>query len=107
MIIQYEVSKYTKEHKQIEIQDTKNVFLKGTNPYDGLPTYFGIWNNKNTLVIATIISWRTIKYERWLSLSGYTESYIKEYLSQNKNVQVISKDEFKEQIDNVREIFEI
>ena len=107
MTIGYEVSEYTKEHKKIEIQDTKNVFLQGTNPYDGLPTYFGIWNNKGTLVIVTIISWRTINYQRWLSLNGYTESDIKEYIKNNKNVKTITKEEFKEQIQNIRQILEI
>lgn len=42
MVIEYETSKYIKEKQKIEINDTKNVFLQGTNPYDGLSTYFGI-----------------------------------------------------------------
>lgn len=107
MIIKYETSEYKTESMQIEIEDTKNVFLQGTNPYDGLPTYFGIWNNKGTLVIITIISWRTIKYQRWLNPDGYTECDIKEYLKNNRNVKTITKEEFKQQIQNIREILEI
>ncbi len=107
MIIEYETSKYVKENQRIEIPDTKNVFLKGKNPYDGLDTYFGIWNNNNTLVIVTIISWRTIYYERYLNTSVYTACNIKKYLEQNENVKVITKAEFKKQIDNIRSIMEI
>lgn len=107
MIIEYETSKFVKEKKQLEIPDTKNIFLSGKNPYDGLDTYFGIWNNKNTLVIVTIISWRTIYFERYLNTNLYTDSDIKKYLEQNKNVKVITKAEFKKQIDNIRSIMEI
>lgn len=107
MILDYEVSEYKTETRQIEIEDTKNVFLQGTNPYDGLPTYFGIWENKGTLVFVTIIGWRTIKYERWLNTNGYTECNVKEYLKNNKNVKAISREEFKAQIQNIREILEI
>lgn len=51
MIIEYEVSKFIKEKGKFEIEDTKNVFLQGLNPYDGLPTYFGIWVNDKRLFI--------------------------------------------------------
>ena len=107
MIIEYKNNNIKRESKKIEIENTKNVFLKGKNPYDGLDTYFGIWNNNNTLVIVTIISWRTIYYERYLNTSVYTACDIKKYLEQNKNVKVITKAEFKKQIDNIRSIMEI
>ena len=60
MLIKYETSKYIKEKAQIEITDTKNVFLKGTNPYDGLNTYLGIWNKEKGIAIVNITSWRNI-----------------------------------------------
>lgn len=107
MIIRYETSKYMEETKEFEIEDPKNVFLKGTNPYDGLPTYFGIWNNNNTLVIVTIISYRNISYERWLNTNLYTENDIKKYLKCNNNVKKITRNEFKEQIEHIRSIIEI
>ena len=107
MIIEYSKDKFVKENHTIEIEDTKNVFLQGTNPYDGLPTYFGIWNNKGNLIFVTIISWRTISYQRWLSPNGYTESNIKDYLKNNRNVKTISREEFKKQIQNIRQILEI
>ena len=34
MIIEYEKNKYVTEIKQLEITDSKNVFLKGKNMYD-------------------------------------------------------------------------
>lgn len=107
MIIKYENNKYVKEMKEFEIEDPKNVFLQGTNPYDGLDTYFGIWKNNNTLVIVTIISYRNISYECWLNTNLYTEGEIKKYLRENNNVKTITKNEFKEQIDHIRSIIEI
>lgn len=107
MIIEYQMSKYVKEKKQLEIADTHNIFLSGKNPYDNLPTYFGIWTNKNTLVIVTIISWRTISYKRYLNTNLSTKSDVQEYLEHNKNVQIITRDEFREQIQNIKSIIEI
>ena len=40
--IEYEKNKFIKEKKDFELVDTKNIFLKGYNPYDGLKTFFGI-----------------------------------------------------------------
>jgi len=77
MIIEYETSKYVKEYKKLEIEDTKNIFLKGRNIYDNLPTYFGIWVNNGALSIVTIISYRNISYEHWLNPNGYPESNIR------------------------------
>lgn len=107
MVIQYETSKFVKEKQKLEIEDTKNVFLQGTNPYDGLPTYFGIWINNNRLSIVTIISYRNISYEHWLSPNGYTESNIRKYLENNNNVRIITKDEFQKQISHIKSILEI
>ncbi len=107
MVIEYTTSKYVSEIKKIEIEDTKNVFLEGRNPYDNLPTFFGIWIKGNCLSIVTITSYRNISYKHWLSTNGCTESHIRRYLEYNNNVKVITKDEFKEQINHIRSIFEI
>ncbi len=107
MIIEYETSKYLKEKKQLEIEDTKNIFLKGRNMYDNLPTYFGIWANNGGLSIVTITSYRTISYEHYLNTNLSTLCDIREYLRNSKNVEVIEKNEFKEQMDHIRSIFEI
>lgn len=107
MIIEYEISKYVKETHKISIEDTKNVFLKGKDPFDNLNTYFGIWINDNTLSIVTIIRWRTINYKCYLNVNIPTTNLIQEYLSNNKNVEIISRDEFKEQIERITSILKI
>lgn len=107
MVIEYETSTFVKETHQIEIKDTKNIFLKGTNPYDGLNTYFGVWTNKNYLVIATLISNHNISYEYSLDKNIYTSIDIKKYLENNKNVKIISKDEFRKQLHQTISLFEI
>lgn len=107
MIIEYETSKYVKETKKIEIKDTKNVFLKGKNVFDGLDTYFGIWINNKSISIVTIISYRTITYKHFLTEHFSTLYDIQEYLKHNDNVIVIEKKEFEKQINHLKSIFKI
>lgn len=107
MIIEYETCKYISEKQKIEIKDTQNVFLKGKNMYDNLPTYFGIWLNNGRLSIVTIISYRTISYKSYLNPSLSTKCDIQEYLKYSKDVQVIGKSEFKEQIKHITTILKI
>ena len=107
MIIEYETSKYISEKQKIEIEDTQHVFLKGRNIYDNLPTYFGIWLHDGCLSIVTIISYRTISYKSYLNPTLSTECDIQEYLKNSKDVEVIEKSEFKEQIDHITTILKI
>lgn len=107
MIIEYETNKFIKEKQKIEINDTKNVFLQGTNAYDGLDTYFGIWENKDCFVIVTLISNRNISYEYSTNKNVYTECDIKRYLENCKNVKVISKSDFTKQLSRIIKILEI
>ena len=101
MLIKYEKNEYKREQCQIEIEDTKNIFLKGINPYDGLSTYFGIWTNEKYIVIVTLISNGNISYEYSLNKNIYTESDIKKYMELNNNVEIISKEKFKNQLQKV------
>lgn len=107
MVIEYEISNFVKEKRSIDIEDTKNVFLTGTNPYDGLDTYFGIWTNKFYLCIVTLISNRCVSYECTFNKNIYTECDIQKYLKDNKNVKVISKAEFIEKLNDFKEKIEI
>lgn len=107
MVIEYEKCKIIKENYKIEIDDTKNVFLKGKNPFDNLDTYFGIWPNKEGISIITIISYRTITYKHYLNTNISTIYDIQEYLKNNDNVKIIQKDQFEKQINHIRSIFKI
>ncbi len=107
MVIEYETSKYISEKKKIEIENPKNVFLEGKNPYDNLPTYFGIWLNDGRLSIVTIISYRTIRYKSYLNSNISTICDIQEYLMNSKDVRIIEKSVFKEQINHITKILKI
>lgn len=107
MVIEYETSKYITEKQKIEIEDTKNVFLQGVNPYDGLNTYFGIWSNENGLSIVTLISNRCVSYEYSKNKSIHTECDIKKYLADNRKVKLIPKEIFIEQLNRIKEIIKI
>lgn len=98
MTIQYETNEYTKVAHEIDIPDFKNVFFRGKNPYDGSTTYFGIWSNERFLVIATIGK-NYISYDYSVKQSIYTEVDIKKYLQNNANVEIITKEKFKEQLN--------
>ena len=102
MTIEYSIKKYIKETMSIDIVDTKNVFLKGKNIYDNTTTYFGIWDNGEEIVIAILVKNRYIYYTTSKIKSVFTEEDIKEYLSENKNVTVISREEFKENLDRIK-----
>ena len=105
--IEYEKSKFIKEKKDFELVDTKNIFLKGYNPYDGLKTFFGIWQNKYYLVIVTLISDRQISYDYSLDKGIYTDNYIRKYLEDNNYVETISKEQFREQFQKILKKLEI
>ena len=107
MIIKYKTGNYEYKNNEIEIDDTKNCFLKGTNPYDGLDTFLGIWINNNKLIIAELISYRTISYQCWLSTSLYTESEIIKFCEHSKNVKIILKDDFKLELDRAKAILDM
>lgn len=107
MVIKYKTGRYLSENRKIEIKDTKNVFLKGRNPYDHLPTFFGIWINGNGLSIVTIVSYHTISYKYYFNIKLPTKCDIQNYLQNNDNVKIITKNEFKEQMDHVRSILKI
>lgn len=107
MIIEYRTSKYVTKEKQLEIEDTKNVFLQGTNPYDGLSTYFGIWENEECLVMATLKNDRKVSYEYSTNKHVHTECDIKGFLESSKNVKLISKEAFKKQLARINKILEI
>ena len=107
MIIEYEKNKYVTEIKQLEITDSKNVFLKGKNMYDNLPTYFGIWENNKQISIVTIISYRTVTYKHYLNENLSTICDIQEYFKHNDSVVIIDRKEFEKQINHIKSIFEI
>ena len=106
MIIEYTESHYINENHKIEIEDTKNIFLKGKSHYDKLDTYFGIWTNEKYLIITTI-SKRNISYNYSLDKNGYTECDIQNFLRSNSDIQKISREQFKKELYNVISKFKI
>lgn len=107
MIIEYEKNKHTTETFKFEIEDIKNVFLQGNNMWDNVNSYFGIWESNNRVTVVTITGYKTINYDYCFDTGFSTICYIKEYLGKNNNVKIISKEEFKEQIDHIRKRLEI
>lgn len=107
MIIKYKTSEYREVMHEMEIEDDKNLFLQGRNKYDGLNTYFGIWRNKDYLVIATLISGHTISYEYYSMHNICTDNNIEKFMEHSRDVKCISKDEFAKELKRVISILEI
>lgn len=107
MIIEYKTGRFIKESDQIEIADTKNVFLRGKHPDHRYTTYFGIWIHEETIRIVTIMGWHIIDYKCYLSSNLPVKDDILEYLEHNTDIKIITKDEFKEQVQHIRKIIDI
>ena len=106
MIIEYIESHYINKNHKIEIEDTKNVFLKGKSSYDEIDTYFGIWTNEKYLIIASIND-RIIRYSYSLNKNSDTECDINNFLKCNSDIKKISREEFKMELDKIISKFEM
>ena len=105
MIIKYKVEKWMIQEKQIEIKDPMNVFLKGENYLE--KSYFGIWNDKNRIFIISILNGDTIKYYSYSNMDFDVSEYLSQYLRNCEKVEIITKNEFKQQIQNIIKIIDI
>ena len=105
--MKYNESKYISKEKTIEIENPRNVFLKGTNIFDGLNTYLGIWINGEYLVKVTIMRSNCVYYEYLQEEYVSPESTINKYLEYNQDITTISREDFEKQLDKLKTIINI
>jgi hypothetical protein len=100
----YEKSKFVREEHEFEIEDMKNVFLKGRDSSFNRTVYLGIWQNQNGGGVTATIGDREIKFD--YSRYGLSESTanIRKFLESNRKVEKISKDLFFEKLDNIKNL---
>lgn len=101
--IRYEKSKFTKEEKEFEIEDTKHCFITGNDMTYNRTEHLGIWRSSDGFIIATLGD-RNINFEWWGNSNGYTDSYIKEFLSKHNNCKNIESSIFFNKLNHIKNI---
>ena len=107
MKINYYADTFYKEERILEVKNPKNVFLKGKERFSSKNTLFGIWDNKEGLIIVTIKDQKEIRYDYSCDKNIYTECDIRQYLQQNEDVVKITKQEFKNVLKKTRKLIKI
>ena len=102
------VSKETKqtENISIEVENVKNCYLKGNDSLNGITNYLGIWTDKQGLKIVKIENQKTINIDSCINKNIYVDSDIKQFMKNNKKVEVISKEIFRKELDRIISILQ-
>ncbi len=101
-----EIIKVNKEVKtyecvEIEVEDTKNCFFKGNDVYRNLTEYLGIWIDNHGLKTVSILNNSAITVDCSLNVNNNTIIDIEYFLKNHKSVQIISKEEFRSQLNRL------
>jgi len=104
--IHYSKENFIKVECEFEIEDIKNVFLKGQDSFNRT-VYFGMWQNQNGDGITANVEDRKIMFD--YSRYGLTGSTVnaKKFLQANKKVEKISKEVFFNKLDSIKKILVI
>lgn len=106
MIINYKKIKFVTEEFKFEIEDTHNCFLQGESENKNITEYIGIYTTNEYLLIIKIEEYSNIKLEHWLNKSVCTDNDIKNFLKEHKEVKVITKEIFKNKLNEILKILE-
>lgn len=89
---------------ELNIEDIRNCYLKGYDNLNNLPNYLGIWSDNTGLKVIEIRNQRMIGFDVSRSKSVYTRVDIETFMKNNSNVQNISKESFRKEIDRIIDI---
>ncbi|MGN0993034.1 MAG: hypothetical protein ACI4PE_03855 [Bacilli bacterium] len=92
------------EKFELDIEDVKNCYLKGNDNFNNIPNYLGIWTDKVGLKVIEIRNQRMVGLEVSSNKSVYTYVDIERFLKNNNNVQVISKESFRKELNRIIDI---
>ncbi len=95
------------ERVELEIEDIKNSFLKGNDKLNNLTNYLGICIDNQHLKIIEIRNQRMISIECLRNVSCGTLCDIERFIRNNDNVKIISRNEFKNELDRLIEILQL
>lgn len=94
----------TREVIELNIEDTRNCYLKGNDTFDNKINYLGIWTDNIGLKVVEIRSQNMIGFDICQNKSVYTSVDIKKFMERNNNVQVISREFFRKELDRIIEL---
>lgn len=97
------VSREIKTNKDIEleIEDIRNVFLKGRDIHRNTNELLGIWIDKQGLKIVSILNQSAISIDCNRNVSVSTRVDIECFLKNHNNVVEISKEEFRKELNRI------
>lgn len=93
------------EELEFEVEDIKNVFLKGQDKIYNRTVCFGLWQYKAGFKVVTISS-DVITFDHSICSSENTSIDIKKFLQSHNSVEKISQQQFISRLSNVKWIFE-
>ncbi len=102
------ISKEIKQEEiiSLEIEDTRNCYLKGNDNLNGITNYLGIWTDKQGIKVVKIMNQITIAIECYKNKSVYTTTDIERFMKNNIRVKVISESEFRTELDRLINILQ-
>lgn len=110
--INYRKTKRIQEEFKFEIENPHHCFLQGLSEYDGTIDYLGIYitnkfiNMKRYLMIVKLEHHRNIKTEYYSNTNVYTEPDIAVFLQEHRDVQQISEETFRNELNRLLEMLE-
>ena len=100
--VKYEVIKMVTEEKEINIEDTHNCFLCGTEESYGQNVYLGIYSGADDRLHTVVINRGCITLNDSMgNHSVYTESYIRDFCKRNRNIHIIKREVFENELKQV------
>ncbi len=110
--VNYKKIKRIQEEFNFEIENSHHCFLQGQSEYDGTIDYLGIYitnkviDMKKYLMIVKLEHQRNIKTEYYSNTNVYTEPDIAIFLQEHREVQQISEENFRTELNRLLEMLE-
>lgn len=89
------------EEFSLNIEDLKNCYLKGNDNLNNMTNYLGVWADNQGLKVIEIRNQRMIGVDISSNKSSSTYVDIQSFMKNNNNVQIISKDSFRKELDRL------
>lgn len=99
--IKYEKIKMVTEENVINIEDTHDCFLCGKEETYGRETYLGIYVGTDDRLHAVVVNGGCITLNDSMGNHNiYTDSYIRDFCKKNRNVHMIERVTFENELRN-------
>ncbi len=76
----------TKEAIELNVEDTKNCYLRGNDTFNNMLNFLGIWSDKDGLKVVEITNQNIVKFDICKNESIYTSVDIEKFIQHNNNI---------------------